>query len=214
MRYNTRRFIKQNIKAAWLAAGLIVLLAAGLSFVLLLPSATMPAAEILPSPTSVEAVTELPSANDEDTAQGTEKAVTVTVPEDAQGYAVIGVLTIDKLEFQMPVIGEVSDAALEVSPCLYAGPPSPEYAGNIVITGHNYRNDSHFGRLDELTVGDIVRLSDKAGYEYSYEVYEIETIGPNEVDAFDDYEGEYSLSLVTCADNGENRLLVRCRQTE
>ena len=59
-----------------------------------------------------------------------------------------------------------------------------------------------------------MRLSDKDGYEYSYEVYETQTIGPDDVDAFDNYEGDYGLSLVTCADNGENRLLVRCRRVE
>ncbi|MGI5854391.1 MAG: sortase [Bacillota bacterium] len=210
-----KRFVRRYKKAVGLALTSLALILAGVATALLLSSGQISAETPLPSsPTSVTAVTALPSEDSGTAEQEMEKTVTVTVPEDADGYAVIGVLTIEKLAFQMPVIGEVSNAALEVSPCLYAGPSSPEYAGNIVITGHNYRNDSHFGRLDELAVGDIVRLSDKTGYEYSYEVYETETIGADEVDAFDNYEGEYGLSLVTCANNGENRLLVRCRQAK
>ena len=138
--------------------------------------------------------------------------VPVPVLEDVGGYLVIAKLMIESLSLDLPVIGEVSDAALKVSPCLYMGPSSPAYPGNIVIVGHNNRNKTHFGRLNELKAGSIVLLSDKYGAEYRYEVYDTETIGPNEVDALEVYEGEYGLTLVTCADQGKNRLLIRCKR--
>ena len=120
-------------------------------------------------------------------------------------------LSIEALALELPVIAEVSDAALEVAPCLYAGPSSPEYDGNIVVTGHNYRNDAHFGRLDELKEGDIVLLTDRYGEAFRYEVYDMETIAPDEVSALEDYEGTRALSLLTCTTGGRDRLLVRCR---
>ncbi|MGI6176339.1 MAG: sortase [Christensenellales bacterium] len=138
----------------------------------------------------------------------------VPVLEDVQGYLVIAKLVIESLSLDLLIIGEVSDAALKVSSCLYMGPSSPAYPGNIVITGHNNRDKSHFGRLNELQAGSVVVLSDPYGSEYRYEVYGTETIGPNEVEALEIYEGEYGLALVTCTDRGENRLLLRCRRLE
>jgi LPXTG-site transpeptidase (sortase) family protein len=133
------------------------------------------------------------------------------VLEDIGGYPAALLLTIEALSLELPVIAELGEAALKVAPCLYAGPPSPAYPGNIVITGHNYRDKSHFGRLDELEKGDAVLLMDKYGESFRYEVYDILTIGPEDIAALEEYEGEHGLALVTCADRGKNRLLVRCR---
>ncbi|MFT3985787.1 MAG: sortase [Lachnospiraceae bacterium] len=170
---------------------------------LAVPSAASEAAlpTVIPSETDTTQILPAPSAP-------------VAVLEDIEGYSTTAQLRIDTISLDLFIIGEVSEAALKVSPCLYAGPSSPEYPGNIVITGHNNRNKTHFGRLDELKSGSAVLLSDKYGTEYYYEVYGMETIGPNEVDALEEYEGEYGLTLVTCADQGKNRLLVRCRRVE
>lgn len=138
-------------------------------------------------------------------------SVRIPVLGDVHGYPVIAKLMIESLSLELPVIGEVSEAALKISPCLYAGPSAPEYPGNIVITGHNNRDGSHFGRLDEMKAGDIVTLMNKYGGTYDYAVYEIKTIGAENIMALEEYEGEYALSLVTCADRGKNRLLVMCR---
>ena len=123
-------------------------------------------------------------------------------------------LSIEALDLELPVLGDSGDAALEVSPCLYAGPDSPEFEGNIVITGHNYKNDSHFGRLDELKDGDTITYTDKWGDMYRYEVYDREAIAPDQIVALEEYEGDRALSLLTCTQNGKNRLLVRCRLIE
>ncbi|MDL2234642.1 sortase [Christensenellaceae bacterium OttesenSCG-928-L17] len=136
------------------------------------------------------------------------------LPETLEGYPVEAKLTIETLGSELFVLGDSSDAALEVSPGLYSGPDSPEFAGNIVITGHNYKNDSHFGRLDELEDGDVVTFTDKWGGEYRYEVYDSETIAPDQIAALEEYEGERALALLTCTKNGKSRLLVRCRLLE
>ena len=120
-------------------------------------------------------------------------------------------LSIGAIGLELPVIGELSDDALKTAPCLYAGPSLPEDAGNIVIVGHNYRNESHFGRLDELEAGGAVQLTDKYGEVYNYEVYSTETIAPDQISALENYEGAHGLALITCTDGGKNRLLVKCR---
>lgn len=200
---------------------ILALLLAGLGVVLILlfQKPTVPVSSAS-SPSGVLEAQQTATATPQESAPTvqpeTEPTPSAPVPvlEDVGGYPVIAKLVIESLSLDLPVIGEVSDAALKVSPCLYMGPSSPAYPGNIVIVGHNNRNKTHFGHLNELKAGSTVLLSDKYGTEYRYEVYDTETIGPNEVDALEIYEGEYGLALVTCADQGKNRLLVRCRRGE
>ena len=72
----------------------------------------------------------------------------------------------------------------------------------MLVTAHNNKDGSHFGKLKELTEGDTVRLMDKWGDTFSYEVYDIETITPDNVAALEEYEGEKALLLLTCTSNG------------
>lgn len=137
----------------------------------------------------------------------------VPVLEDVGGYQVMARLEIEEIGLELPVIAELCDDALKTAPCLYAGPGTPQDAGNIVIVGHNYRGNSHFGRLDELESGAAVQLTDMYGEVYDYEIYDIQIIAPDEVAALDDYEGEHGLALITCTTGGKNRLLVKCRMT-
>lgn len=125
------------------------------------------------------------------------------------GYSVIAKLSIEKLDLELPVISQTDDKALKVSVCHFSG-PEPGEAGNMVITGHNYRNGAHFGRLDEIKQGDLVMI-EAQGKSYRYEVYETDTIKPDDVAALDVYQGEYALTLLTCTSHGNRRFLVRCK---
>jgi sortase A len=136
-------------------------------------------------------------------------AVGTLLEKGLTGYSVIARLDIEKLALSLPVLSKTSEKALEVSVCYYSG-PAPGAKGNFVITGHNYKNGAHFGRLDELRVGDTVSLTTPDGQQYAYRVADLQTIAPNYVKALEDYEGESALTLLTCTDRGNNRLLVKC----
>lgn len=49
--------------------------------------------------------------------------------------------------------------------------------------GRNCRNDSHFGRLDDLEAGAAMQLTDVYGEVYDYEVCHIQIIAPDGVAA-------------------------------
>lgn len=132
-----------------------------------------------------------------------------TAYETLEGYLVLGTLKIDKIDQELPIITYSDESSLKVSACYYLG-ALPGEKGNMVITGHDYTDGSIFGKLYELENGDSVVFStmEKA---YTYEVYETETINPDDVSALDEYEGDYALSLITCTDSGNKRLIVRCK---
>jgi len=126
---------------------------------------------------------------------------------------VIGVLEIPELDEKLPIIGKWSYKLLKISVCRYKGPGANQ-EGNLVVIGHNYKNGSHFGRLDELRVGSELFLTGTDGTRLRYEVYEMKGIEPDAFSALNKYEGKCGLTLMTCKNNGNNRLLLRCVQKE
>ena len=134
---------------------------------------------------------------------------------DAAGEdGVIGILEIPKYEVELPIIGKWSYKLLKISICRYKG-PDPLDDGNLVIIGHNYKSGAHFGILKKLEVGDEIYLTNTAtNARVRYEVYQIKSIAADAFSALKSYEGDAGLTLMTCKDNGTNRLLVRCVQKE
>lgn len=124
---------------------------------------------------------------------------------DGTGY--IGLLEIPACELKLPVISSWSYPNLKLGPCRYSG---SAYKGDFVIAAHNYT--SHFGRLDWLQPGDLVRFTDVDGNVFVYTVELTETLTPHETEAMTD--SGWELSLFTCTLDGSNRSTVRCRLAE
>ncbi len=122
-----------------------------------------------------------------------------------QGY--IGILRIPALSLNLPVMSEYSEENLKIAPTRYYGELSDQ---NLVICAHNYY--SHFGRLKNLQVRDLVQLTDMSGTVYDYIVCKVETIQPTEKDKV--YSGEYDMMLLTCTADGSARVIVGCNIVE
>lgn len=129
--------------------------------------------------------------------------------ETLEGYLVLGTLGIEKISQELPIITYSNEDSLKISACYYLG-ALPGEKGNMVITGHDYADGSIFGKLYELEECDRVTFSTREK-TYYYEVYETEVIEPDDVSALDEYEGDYALTLITCTDTGNRRLIVRCK---
>ncbi len=135
--------------------------------------------------------------------------ITGILETELQGYTVVARLDIEKIDQHLPVLSQTSKAALKISVCYYKG-PAPGEDGNLVITGHNYRNGAHFGKLDQMKTGDVINLTDVRGNTYTYKVYKTELIKPDNPEALDKTKYGNELTLLTCEANGNRRLLVRC----
>lgn len=126
---------------------------------------------------------------------------------EGKGGNYIGVLELPALGLELPVLEEWSDAALRKSPCRYSG---SVYLDDMVVAAHNYK--SHFGRLQELRLGDEVYFCDAAGSRFRYAVSELETLGKYDVKEMTC--SDWDLTLFTCTYGGQERLAVRCCRTE
>jgi len=152
----------------------------------------------------------MPTIGQED--PGTDAESAYQPVQTLMGYQVLGKLSIEKINVELPVIAQTSKEALKISVCYYQG-AMPGQSGNMVITGHNYANGAHFGRLSKLKEGDAVVL-EAGGRTYSYLVYETQVVKPDNVESLDEFEGDTCLTLLTCTNRGNRRLLVRCRLSE
>ena len=122
---------------------------------------------------------------------------------EVDGYKFIGVLRVDKLGLKLPILSETRSSLMRVAPCRFSGSPK---GNDLVIGAHNY--NTHFGKLDQLTEGDIIVFTDMEGNSWSYSVVLTEILQPNEASELT--SGIYPLSLYTCNYNGDARVVVRC----
>jgi len=134
------------------------------------------------------------------------------IPVSKLDYSPIAKLFIEKIDLNISVLSKWSYELLDISVCKFFG-PDPNEAGNFVVIGHNDIKGVHFGNLDRLEIGDSIEMTDLTGRIRNYEIYEILTIKPNELDKLKTNE-DYSVTLVTCSPDGKMRLVVKSRQNK
>jgi len=121
--------------------------------------------------------------------------------------AYMGVLTIPTLNLSLPVNAAWSYEALKSTPCRFSGSIENN---TLVIMAHNYRG--HFREIQSLETGDIVTLTDTQGTEHIYQVVSIETMPPTEANNVK--HSNYDLTLFTCTNEGQARVVVRTMRVQ
>ena len=119
-------------------------------------------------------------------------------------------LIVPSLGLELPVSAVCSDEALLHSVCKFSGPQSGQ-KGNYVIAGHDFVSGAQFARLPQMNIGDRVVLRDKQNKEYTYTVYSMELVTPEDVASLAVPASATEATLLTCAQQNTKRLLVRCR---
>lgn len=116
---------------------------------------------------------------------------------------VLAILSIPKLERQLPVWESYSEEQLKKTVCRY-GEDRCE-PDQLAIAGHSYR--SHFRGLGKLEAGDNVSLTFEDGVR-AYAVTAVEVIDGTDVDGF--FSGTWDLSFFTCDSTSRRRIVIRC----
>lgn len=121
---------------------------------------------------------------------------------------VIGRIEVEAVSLDLPIINTLTDESLYWGAAVMKA-DQVMGEGNYTLSSHHMKNpDLLFSPLDRAEIGDEIVISDDTG-RYIYVVTEIEVISPTAVDVLEDVEGETLITLITCADEGENRLMVR-----
>ena len=138
---------------------------------------------------------------------------TVTT-EDGIDYTVEATLTIPSLDISYPVITETSEELLKISVNKYWG-CAPNTVGNYCVVGHNYKSGRMFGNLSEIVNDDIIELEDMSGNTVKYAVYNKFVVEPTDTSCTSQLtNGRREITLITCTNYGQERLVVKAREVK
>ena len=118
--------------------------------------------------------------------------------ENGETYSIIGKLNIPSLNIEYPILSSTSTALLKISLNRYWG-SYPNEVGNMVVVGHNYKNNKFFSNLSKINIGDIVKISDTNGNTLDYSVYQTDVIDPYDNSCTSQLtDGKKEVTLITC----------------
>lgn len=131
------------------------------------------------------------------------------IPDNIDGYEVIGKLEIPKIELSTYILSETDKHTLGKSVTKLCG-PNVNGVGNFCITGHNYNKSKMFKNLKKLEIDDKIYITDIYDNKAEYIVYDIYKVLPNETECLSqDTNGEREITLITCTPGALKRLIVK-----
>ena len=134
------------------------------------------------------------------------------------GDGIMAVIRIPSIDVNLPIYHGTSEGVLQVAAGHYLGSSLPigGESTHAILTGHRGLPSARlFTDLDRLEVGDIFYIR-VLGDILEYEIDQIQTVLPSELDSLGIAKGEDYVTLVTCTPYGINshRLLVRGTRVE
>lgn len=134
------------------------------------------------------------------------------------GYKVIGIVKIPKIQIEYPILDletynpEETKEPMKISIVKYWGGKVNEY-GNLSIAGHNNYDGTMFGKTKNLEIGDMVELTDLENNTISYQIYDKFVTDPNDVTILETKdESIREVTLITCTNGNKNRLILKAKE--
>ena len=125
---------------------------------------------------------------------------------------ILGLIFCEKLNIKFVVVEGATRDNIRATIGHITGTAGMGGKGNCVLAGHRggYYGE-FFENIDRLEKGDTVILTDTYNRSYTYKVYKQFVVEPTETWICDPVEGEDTLTLLSCEENGTKRIIVRCR---
>lgn len=134
------------------------------------------------------------------------------IDEEIEGYKVVGIINIPKINIEYPILEKTNKESLKLSITKFWCEKINQ-KGNVVLAGHNNLNNKMFGKIDRLENGDIIELTDSQMVTVKYQVFDKYVIDPNDIDCiFPIDENTREITLITCTNRDKNRLVVKARE--
>ncbi len=149
------------------------------------------------NPTSGEQATS--EAQPLTTAAETDNTPSVTkAPSPSVKLKALGSIEIPAIKVRLPLVEGTRAVDIVRSAGHMTGTSMPGEVGNAAIAGHRgYSYGRLFNRLDELKIGDTIKVKTKAG-SFIYEVYETKIVEPDDLSVLNRNKKDKILTLITC----------------
>ena len=106
----------------------------------------------------------------------------------SQSSSIIGTIEIPKLNISYPILSELTEDLLKVSPCRFYGDIHDN--SNLCIAGHNFDNESFFSQIRYLDVNEV----DSSDLSPIYQTVN---------------NSDKELTLVTCNNQNNRRIILK-----
>lgn len=107
---------------------------------------------------------------------------------------IIGVLSVPKLEKELPIVEGTDEDDLGKGVGHYTGTALPLQNSQILLSGHR---DTVFRGFDKLTEGDTFVVHMPYG-SFEYEIFKIEIVPADDTTVIGRYDSEENLTVTTC----------------
>ncbi|AWP30475.1 class D sortase [Paenibacillus sp. Cedars] len=135
-------------------------------------------------------------------------------PADYEAGSPIGIIRIDKLDLELPILEGATQSNMKNAAARVTGTAKLGHTGNAAIAAHRaHKTGRLFNRLNELTYGDEIIIM-TAGRELVYRVDQISIVEPTDVSVLEGNPYEQRLTLITCDPLYEatHRLIVQAER--
>jgi len=134
------------------------------------------------------------------------------IKQEIKGNKVVGIIGIPKIDLEYPILEKTTVESLKLSITKFWGNRINEI-GNVALAGHNNLNGTMFGKVDSLEKGDVIELTDIQIVTLKYEVFDKYVIDPNDINCiFPVEENTREVTLITCINGDNNRLIIKARE--
>ena len=128
-------------------------------------------------------------------------------------FPVTGEIMIPTVDIHLPIIRGVTNASISVGAATMK-PDQVKGEGNYALISHRMNHpDLLFTPLERLNLQEYIYLRD-AQHIYIYQITEMEIVEPSQIEVIYDQEGQNLITLITCTEDGSQRLMVRGELTE
>ena len=129
-----------------------------------------------------------------------------------KGYDIVGIIEIPKINIEYPIINQTSDETMALSITKFWG-NNVNDIGNFTMAGHNYFDGTMFSNTNKLNIEDTIKMTDLDGKTIEYKVFDKYIIDPNDVKCEQSLkENTREITLITCINGRNNRLVVKARE--
>ena len=129
-----------------------------------------------------------------------------------QGYQVIGLIQISKINLEYPILIETTQDSLTKTITRF-GKGEVNGDGNLCLAGHDYINNSMFGGIDKLEDEDEILITDLYGNKVTYTIFDKYTTNPDDTSVLESIDSrKREVTLITCSNGNKDRLIIRATE--
>ena len=131
--------------------------------------------------------------------------------ENSNTFDIIGMIKIDSIHINYPILSNYSNELLKIAPCRISG-PLPNQKGNLCIAAHNYNNSTFFSNIALLQSSDVITIYDAFGNAMDYVVYLNYETDESDLSCMDSSTSR-EVTLITCNNlNPNKRIIIKAKE--